>query len=45
MRKLLILLIAVASLLIGFVLYRYHSTRQLDVDPNAAGEIEKAKRR
>ena len=45
MRRVLIALIALALLLIGFILYRSRSTNQLDVDPEAAREIEKAKRR
>jgi cation transporter-like permease len=44
-RKVLILLIAVAILLIIFVVYRSRSSHQLNVDPDAAREIENAKRR
>jgi hypothetical protein len=44
-RKLVVLLIAVAILLIGVIVYRSRSSRQLNVDPDAAREIEKAKRR
>jgi hypothetical protein len=36
----------VVILIAGFMLYRsHHSTEQLNVDPDAAREIEKAKRR
>ena len=44
MKKLIFLLIALAILLIISFVYRSRSTRQLNVDPNAAQEIEKAKR-
>lgn len=44
MRKLLVWLIALAVLLVAYVVYRSRAG-QLDVDPNAAREIEKAKRR
>jgi hypothetical protein len=44
MRKVLFLLMAIAILLIEFILYRARSDR-LDVDPDAAREIEKAKQR
>jgi hypothetical protein len=43
-RKFVVLLIVLAILLIVMV-YRSKSTRQLNVDPDAAREIEKAKRR
>jgi hypothetical protein len=43
-RKLLWLIVA-AVLVIGFVLYRSRSGRNLNVDPHAREEIEKAKRR
>ena len=45
MRKLVVLLIVLAILLIAVMVYRSRSTRQLNVDPDAAREIEKAKRR
>jgi hypothetical protein len=44
-RKLVVLLIVLAILLIGVMVYRSRSTRQLNVDPDAAREIEKAKQR
>jgi hypothetical protein len=44
-RKLVVLLIVLAILLIAVMVYRSRSTRQLNVDPDAAREIEKAKRR
>jgi preprotein translocase subunit SecG len=44
-RKFVVLLVIVAILLIGVILYRSRSTRQLNVDPDAAREIEKAKQR
>ena len=44
MNKTLVLLIALAILLVAFAVYRSRSG-QLDVDPNAAREIEKAKQR
>jgi len=43
--KTLVLLIALAILLVAFAVYRSRSAHQLNVDPNAASEIEKAKRR
>jgi hypothetical protein len=43
-RNLLWLNVAVV-LVIGFLLYRFRSGRNLDVDPHARQEIEKAKRR
>jgi hypothetical protein len=42
--KTLVLLIALAILLVAFAVYRSRSDR-LNVDPNAAEQIEKAKRR
>lgn len=45
MRKLVVLVIVLAILLIAVMVYRSRSTRQLNVDPDAAREIEKAKRR
>ena len=45
MKKFVVLLIVLASLLIAVIVYRSRSTRQLNVDPDAAQEIEKAKRR
>jgi hypothetical protein len=45
-KKVLIFLIVLTMLLIIFVVYRSRSsTDQLNVDPNATREIEKAKRR
>jgi hypothetical protein len=44
-RKLVVLVIVLAILLIAVMVYRSRSTRQLNVDPDAAREIEKAKRR
>jgi hypothetical protein len=44
-KKVLILLIVLAILLIIFVVSRSRTTHQLNVDPDAAREIEKAKRR
>jgi hypothetical protein len=42
----LVLLIALAALIaIGLVLYRRHSSTNLDIDPHAAEEIRKAQRR
>jgi len=43
-RTLLWLLVAVV-LVVGLVLYRSRSGRNLDVDPHSREEIEKAKRR
>lgn len=45
MRKFAVLLIVVAILLIAVMVYRSRSTRRLNVDPDAAREIEKAKQR
>ena len=45
MRRALLWLIVVAILLVGFLLYRSHSDSNLQVTPDAAREIEKAKRR
>jgi hypothetical protein len=44
-KKVLFLLIALAILLIVLVVYRSGARHQLNVDPDAAREIEKAKRR
>ena len=44
-KKFVVLLIVVAILLIAVIVYRSRSTRQLNVDPDAAREIEKAKQR
>jgi hypothetical protein len=44
-KKFVVLLIVLASLLIAVIVYRSRSTRQLNVDPDAAQEIVKAKRR
>jgi hypothetical protein len=44
-KKFVVLLIVVAIMLIGMIVYRSRSSRQLNVDPDAAREIEKAKRR
>jgi Tfp pilus assembly protein PilO len=44
-RTLLCLIVVAAVLVIGFLLYRSRSARNLDVDPHAREEIEKAKRR
>jgi hypothetical protein len=43
-KRTLLWVIAVAILLIAYAVYRSRSG-QMDVDPNAAREIEKAKRR
>jgi hypothetical protein len=43
-KKTLVWVIALAILLIAYAVYRSRS-RQLDVDPSAAQEIEKAKQR
>ena len=45
MNRTLLWLIVAAILVIGLVLYRGRSGRNLDVDPHARQEIEKAKRR
>jgi hypothetical protein len=45
MKRALLWLIVAAVLLIGFVLYRARSGSDLNVTPDAAREIEKAKRR
>ncbi len=46
MKKVIPWLIVIAVLLIGVLLYRYYESRnRLQVDPRAAEEIEKAKRR
>jgi len=44
-KKFVVLLIVVAILLIAVIVYRSRLNRQLNVDPDAAREIEKAKRR
>jgi hypothetical protein len=43
--KTVLLLVAIAALAIGIALYRARSSSQLNVEPHAAEEIEKAKRR
>lgn len=43
MKKFVVLLIVVAILLIAVIVYRSRSNGQLNVDPDAAREIEKAK--
>ena len=43
--KIFLLLVAIAALIIGIALYRSHSSSELNVEPHAAQEIEKAKRR
>ena len=45
MNRILLWLILAAVLVIGFLLYRSRSEPHLDVTPDAACEIEKAKRR
>jgi hypothetical protein len=45
MKTTLIWLIVAAVLVIGFLVYRFRSAKNLDVDPYARQEIEKAKRR
>jgi hypothetical protein len=45
MNRTLLWLIVAAIVLIGFLLYRSRSGRNIDVDPHAREEIEKAKRR
>jgi hypothetical protein len=45
MNRTLLWVIVAAALLIGFILYRSHSTTKLNVTPDAEREIEKAKRR
>jgi hypothetical protein len=45
MNRTLLWLIVAVVLVIGIVLYRSWSERNLDVDPHAQEEIEKAKRR
>ncbi len=45
MRRTLLWLIVAAALVIGFALYRSRSGSTLNVEPHAAEEIEKAKRR
>ncbi|HXA67928.1 MAG TPA: hypothetical protein VNV82_22395 [Bryobacteraceae bacterium] len=44
MKRTLVWVIALAILLVAYVLYRARSN-QLNIDPNAAKEIEKARRR
>jgi hypothetical protein len=45
MRQAVLWLIVAAVLMVGFALYRSHSGDDLQVTPDAAREIEKAKRR
>jgi hypothetical protein len=45
MNRSLLWLAVAAVLVIGFLVYRSWSGRNLDVDPHARDEIEKAKRR
>jgi hypothetical protein len=45
MNRTLLWLIVAAVLVIGFLLYRSRSGSNLDVEPHAREEIEKAKRR
>jgi len=45
MKRLSILLIAVALLAIAYIAYRHYSSTDLNVDPHAREEIEKAKQR
>ena len=45
MNRTLLWLVVAAVLVIGFLLYHSWSGRNLDVDPHAREEIEKAKRR
>lgn len=44
-QKLLLLIVAAAVLIIAFAIYRSRASNKLDVEPHAAEEIEKAKRR
>jgi hypothetical protein len=43
-KRTLVWVVVLAILLVAYLVYRSRSNR-LNVDPNAAGEIEKAKRR
>jgi hypothetical protein len=45
MKRILLLVIAAAALIIGILIYRSHTRTHLDVTPEAEREIEKAKRR
>jgi len=45
MKAILIGVIMAILIVLGVVLYRSHSANRLQVDPNAAKEIEKAKHR
>ena len=45
MNRTLLWLVVAVVLVIGFVLYRSWSGRNLEVDPHAREQIEKAKRR
>ena len=46
MKAILLSLFLAAALILGWVFYRSHASKdQLNVEPNAAREIEKAKRR
>ncbi len=45
MKRTLLWLFVAAALMIGFVLYRFRSGRNLNVDPHSREEIEKAERR
>jgi hypothetical protein len=44
-RPLVILLAVAAIIVLSLAMYRYHSRDRLNVTPDAAREIEKAKRR
>jgi hypothetical protein len=44
MKRILIVVVVVAVLLIGFAVYRSRSRNHLDVTPEAQREIERAKR-
>jgi hypothetical protein len=45
LKRILLLAIAAAALIISFLIYRFHTRTHLDVTPEAEREIEKAKRR
>jgi hypothetical protein len=45
MKRILIVVVVVAVLVIGFAVYRSRSRNHLDVTPDARREIERAKRR
>ena len=45
MKRVLLWLIVAAILLVGLLLYRFHQGSDLNVTPDAAREIERAKRR